>query len=172
MYIYEEYAKRKNINIDFLARYHQKSCVFLNKNYKIIDISKVYNNNVHPSFFRIIESEPDRNSRGLKSNYFVDLNFEEYQDYIDKNLKSKNNCLEDPKKIFNFGWNVFLISNEIELEKKISPNLIYSAFDDLENRKKLLEILKNEFYHIYFSWLDIEERIKNYSYWLSKIINS
>jgi hypothetical protein len=179
MYIYEEYAKRTNYNIDHLVRYNSRSFVFLKKDhYNLLSISKICSNN-QPCRFFIQESEPSSISRKLNVKYILDLEFEEYENYIIENLKSKKNSICDPDLVFIIGWKTFLIYNDFVLGENISPNLIYPTLDEsisnskkIKNINKFSELLKKEFCSVYYSWKTIEDNIKNYSYWLAKIINS
>lgn len=178
MYLYEEYARRINFNCDFV-RYQNQSIVFLKENssFNIITISKVYGNN-QPNKYRISRSFPKGDEGFLKVIDCIDVEWDDYENYILNNYKSKNNAILDPSDVFLVGWEIFVIFNDKFFSDNLSYNSIYPTIDPLicksnriEKINEFVELLKLEFPPSYSSWLKMQENIDNYSYWLAEIIN-
>lgn len=182
MYIYEEYAKRINFNIDLMVRYNNRSVVFIyeKQKYLILNIYKKQNNS-NPCKFLIQKSTPSSTHRGFEENHSLYLEYEDYENYINHNLRASNNSTTNPEEVFLIGWNFFLVCNDFAISENISYNFIYSTIDNslsceskIRNINEFVEFLQNEFSFLYFSWKQNfwENNINNYSYWLAKIINS
>lgn len=178
MYLYEEYAKKNNFDCDFV-RYSNQSIVFLREDssYGVMTISKIYSDN-SPNKYRISKSLPKSNEGFLKVISSVDVEWDDYENYILNNYKSKKNAILHSDDVFLIGWEIFVIISDKFFSNNISHNLIYPTIDfsisQSDRTKKInefVEMLKLEFKPTYSSWLKMQENIDNYSYWLAEIIN-
>lgn len=171
MYIFQEYANRFGIKEQFI-RQHDAVVFIKGQSDIILSAKRIYFDN-QPSKFRVELFYSN------KPKDFFDLDIEQYEDYVNLNLKSKKNSILDYFEIYFFCWNFFLVHNDFILEKNISPNLIYPTIDDSICKEKRIDyigqlsyLLQVEFPKLYVNWNYFRQNIDNYSYWLAEIINS
>lgn len=170
MYIFEEYISRIKIK-DNIIRYSEKSIVFLYNNYyEIIQINKILNSGK----FQFIR----KNLFDSFRNDIIEIDWNDYENYINNNLRSIRNALENKEDIFIANWEIFLIKNQKHLCDNYGHNFIYKTIDLSLSKKERIEnilffisFLKSNFDLIYNSWENSNSFLKNYSYWLAAIIN-
>lgn len=170
MYIFEEYARRIGTKYKNTIRYAEESVVFIkNSNYEIIRINKIINT---PGKFRISKKVLN------ESDSCVEIDWEDYESYINNNFRGLKNALVSKKDVFIGCWEIFLIQNQKVFLEYVSDNFIFKTIDfsinydeRIKNIEKAIDTLKIDSSSIYNSWCVNQKYINNYSYWLAEIIN-
>lgn len=170
MYIFEEYITRIGIKSNII-RYAEKSFVFLRKDcYELVQINKTPNN----AKFEFVVKKINKDSKNKRN----EVDWNDYEDYINKNLRGIKNAIEDKDEVFISSWEMFLIQNQSHFCKNYSHNFIYNTIDlsfsknqRIENIHQSVFFIKSNCDSIYNLWKNLQEGLKNYSYWLAAIIN-
>ncbi len=170
MYIFEEYVRRIGADHQNILRYAEESVVFLkSSNYEIIRINKITNT---PGKFKISRKVLN------ESDSCVEIEWENYEFYINKNFRGLQNALVSKKDVFIGCWEIFLIQNQKVFLEHFSDNFIFKTIDfsincdeRIRNIENSINILKIDSSSIYNSWCINQKHINNYSYWLAEIIN-
>jgi hypothetical protein len=175
MHLYQEYFNRKKIDKE-QVRYADKSIIFTNDlSNKVLLIEKKISN-VGPNKFIFLKLKPNKGF--LRSFESFEIEWDDYEDYIYKNLKYKKNAILDSEDVFIFGWELFISCNDSFFSDNICYKTLYSTInrslskcDKIKNINNLISILNSDYKIIYNSWLIMQKDIDNYSYWLARLVN-
>ena len=174
MHLYQEYFNRKKIDKE-LIRYANKSIIFTSDFYRALVIEKKVSS-VGPNKFVFLSLKPDKGF--LKSFESFEVEWDEYENYICKNLKSKKNAILDSEDVFIFGWQLFLSCNDSFFSSNICCETLHSTIDcslskkdKINNINNFIFFLNSDYKIIYNSWLIMKKDIDNYSYWLARLVN-
>jgi hypothetical protein len=175
MHLYQEYLTRKKIDKE-LIRYADKSLIFINDlSNKVLIIEKKVSNN-GPNKFVFLKLKPDKGF--LRSFESFEVEWDEYENYIYKNLISNKNAILDSEDVFIFGWQLFVSCNDSFFSSNICYEKLYSTIDyslskqdKINNINNFIIFLNSDYKTIYNSWLIMKKNIDNYSYWLARLVN-
>jgi hypothetical protein len=163
MHLYEEYAFRHSIKYNFIK--HTKKSITLLKQGRdlfVFDIELLKNQN-----------SPDKYIFKLNNNEsFVEVH--EYQNYLQSFIKnSLFYAIEDEQEAFLSFWKLFVIRNEVYFLENYNINYLYDSLNsdlDFDHKKQLIIIILKEL-DLIKKWSEFEFYMKNYSYYLAKLIN-
>lgn len=166
MFLFEEYYKR--VGIEFNPIKYCDSFVFLKDN-KILQIKK-QNKDYGPNNFKVSIISKENSAD-------IEVEWDEYENYINKNYAHKKNAIYDELDIFIFAWEFFLVKYNYSFFI-FDFNILYNTIDhNLEKhfrKKEIIGFIENYLYYeknLYEHWLEMNNNLNCYSYWLAKIIN-